>query len=307
MTDFPIAALRSVAFGLPDPFAAEAFYVRTWGLEVAARDDAAVYLRATGSDHHVLSLHRHPEPAVLSTTFRASSAEVLPQIVDRAVSAGGKLLHAPQASLDPAGGTAIAFIDNQDRVFRVVHGDRPHAPLATDKLRPERLTHVNINSRDVEATRAFFESVLGFRLSDRSQQMAFVRTNHDHHSVVIASAPVNGFNHAAFLVPDWESVMLASGRLIDAGYGVAWGVGRHGPGDNIFAYFIGPAGFVIEYTAEVLQVDDNYTVRGPHDWAWPPGRVDQWGIAPAKSEACKHAQLAMLYAATDRVAAGHEG
>ena len=51
--------------------------------------------------------------------------------------------------------------------------------------------------------------------------------------------------------------------MIDAGFPIAWGVGRHGPGDNVFAYFIDPVGIVIEYTAEVLQVDDSYVVRGP--------------------------------------------
>ena len=311
MTNFPITALRSVAFGLPDPASAESFYVSVWKLEVSARIGGAIYLRGTGTDHHLLSLLLHPEPAVLSMTFRAASAEVLAQIADRVPPGGGRLLHGPRPSLDPAAGTAIAFIDNQDRVVRVVHGDRTlPALLPTSERhdsRPERLTHININSCDVEAAREFFESVLGFRMSDRSAQMAFVRTNHDHHSVVIATAPVNGFNHAAFLLPTWESVMVGSGRLIDAGFGIAWGVGRHGPGDNVFAYFIGPDGFVIEYTAEVLQVDDSYRARGPQNWAWPPGRVDQWGIAPPKTDACKHAQLAILYAATERVAAGHEG
>ena len=311
MSDFPIVGLRSVAFGLPDPAAAEAFYVAVWKLEVAARAEGAVYLRGTGTDHHVLSLHPHPEPAVLSVTFRAASAEVLAQIADRVPAGGGTLLHGPRASEDPAGGTAIAFVDNQERVVRVVHGDRTVEPLpASDSgpdSRPERLTHVNINSRDVDASREFFQFVLGFRLSDRSGQMAFARTNRDHHSVVIATAPVNGFNHAAFLLPEWESVMVGAGRLVDAGFPIAWGVGRHGPGDNVFAYFIGPAGFVIEYTAEVLQVDDTYQARGPKDWAWPPGRVDQWGIAPPKTDACKHAQLAILYAPTENVAAGYEG
>ena len=54
--------------------------------------------------------------------------------------------------------------------------------------------------------------------------------------------PVNGLNHVAFLMPDLEAVMRGSGRMIDAGFPIAWGVGRHGPGDNVFAYFIDPVG-----------------------------------------------------------------
>jgi catechol 2,3-dioxygenase len=73
-------------------------------------------------------------------------------------------------------------------------------------------------------------------------------------------------------------------------------VGRHGPGDNVFAYFVDPTGIVIEYTAEVLQVDDDYRVKGSSEWVWPPGRTDHWGIAPPKSEACKKAQTAIAFA-----------
>jgi catechol 2,3-dioxygenase len=65
----------------------------------------------------------------------------------------------------------------------------------------------------------------------------------------------------------------------------------------VFAYFVDPTGAVIEYTAEVLQIDDSYIAKGPAYWVWPPGRTDQWGIAPPKSEACKTAQLAIPFAA----------
>ena len=84
--------------------------------------------------------------------------------------------------------------------------------------------------------------------------------------------------------------------MIDAGFPLAWGVGRHGPGDNVFAYFIDPFGIVIEYTAEVEQVGDDHVARGPSHWTWPPGRTDQWGIAPPKPEATKKAQLAIRFA-----------
>lgn len=97
-------------------------------------------------------------------------------------------------------------------------------------------------------------------------------------------------------MPDLEAVMRGSGRVVDAGHPIGWGVGRHGPGDNVFAYFVDPNGVVVEYTAEVLQVDDDYRVKGPSEWVWPPGRTDHWGIAPPKSEACKKAQLSIGFA-----------
>jgi catechol 2,3-dioxygenase len=196
----------------------------------------------------------------------------------------------------PAGGEGLTFLDPRGRTLRVVHGDSrpPAGALVAD--RPERLSHVNFNSNDIAADTALFEQILGFQLTDRSKMMAFVRTNSDHHSIVIAQAEVNTLNHVAFQLPTWEGVMRASGRLVDHGFPIGWGVGRHGPGDNVFAYFVDPSGFVVEHTSEMLQVDDSYRVGRPDDWTWPPGRTDHWGIAPPKSDACKAAQLAIPFA-----------
>jgi catechol 2,3-dioxygenase len=164
---------------------------------------------------------------------------------------------------------------------------------------PLRLAHVNLNCNDLEATTRFFEAALGFHVTDRSKAMAFLRCNADHHAVVLADSGIDGLNHVAYLMPEFDSVMCGSGRMIDHGYPIGWGVGRHGPGNNIFAYFLDSAGFVVEYTADVLQVDDSYKVGGPDDWKWPPGRTDRWGIAPPKSDAVKKAQLAIRFARSE--------
>lgn len=295
MTHFPVTGLRSVAIGTPDLALSERFYTQVWGLSVAARQDGVVYLRASGADHHVLALHSSDSPAILSVTFRIGASEDLGALATRAVGHGATLLAPPSDNPEPDGGTVMAIREPQGGVFRFVQGDRLHADAREERDRPLRLAHVNLNSADVDAETAFYERALGFVLTDRSKVMAFLRCNSDHHAVVLAEAKANGLNHIAFLLPDWESVMRASGRLVDAGYPIAWGVGRHGPGDNVFAYFIDPVGFVVEFTAEVLQVDESYRVRGPEEWAWPPGRTDHWGIAPPKADHVKAAQTAIIY------------
>ena len=99
-------------------------------------------------------------------------------------------------------------------------------------------------------------------------------------------------------MPDADAVMRGGGRMKDAGFPIQWGPGRHGPGNNLFNYFIDPFGIVIEYTADVQQVDDSYQPRGPEDWKWPPGRVDQWGISPAPGATLKEAQRRVMFAPT---------
>lgn len=295
MTHFPVTALRSVDLDTPDLARSEAFYTSVWGLDPVAREDGVSYLRASGSDHHVVALHQADRLALRAITFRLDTEADFERTAALCRQHGAEVLSGPAAHRGPDGGSVMTVRAPGGGLLRFVHGDAQHAPLPSG-YRPVRLAHVNVNSTDVDGLAAFYERALGFRLTDRSKAMAFVRCNADHHAVVIADAPVNGLNHIAFLMPDLEAVMRGSGRLIDNGFPIAWGVGRHGPGDNVFSYFIDPLGTVIEYTAEVLQVDDSYVVRGPSEWRWPPGRTDHWGIAPPKADHVKAAQIAVPYA-----------
>lgn len=295
MNRFPLEGIRSVDFVVPDLGAATDFYSAVWGLELVRRTDATSWLRGTGSDAQLLALHGGTAPSIRSMTFRAQPDSDLDALAAALAGQGCALLHGVQALDEPGGGEAVTVRDPQGRAIRIVREDGRVAPLPFDPDRPERLAHVNINSDDGARDTRLFTEGLGFTLTDQSKMMAFVRTNDDHHSVVIAEAPVNTLNHVAFQLPDWESVMRASGRMVDHLFPIGWGPGRHGPGNNVFAYFVDPFGFVIEYTADVLQVDDSYRVGGPQDWVWPEGRTDQWGIAPPKSAACKGAQLAIPF------------
>ncbi|MDF0519191.1 VOC family protein [Bradyrhizobium yuanmingense] len=295
MPAFPVTALRSVEITTPQLAGSVEFYSKVWGLDVAAEAGDTVYLAATGSDFHVLELTPGEATSLRKISFRVRSHDDLHRLFARTRQAGCEVISSPAPSPAPSGGTSFAVREAQGCVIEFVHGDRTkQAHVIAD--RPERLAHVNINSANIEKLAAFYQETLGFRLSDRSKLMAFLCCNSDHHAIVLAEAPRNGLNHVAFLMPDLESVMRGSGRMIDHGYPIGWGVGRHGPGDNVFAYFVDPTGAVIEYTAEVLQIDDSYVAKGPSDWVWPPGRTDQWGIAPPKSEACKAAQLAVPFA-----------
>ncbi|MDH6266062.1 catechol-2,3-dioxygenase [Rhizobium sp. SG_E_25_P2] len=292
MTDFPVTALRSVEIGTPDLSASIDFYTRVWGLEVVAEVGDKVFLAATGDDFHVLELKQSERSELRKISFRVRSVEDLADLFDKAVQAGCAVFRAPGPADAPSGGERFVIREPQGSVLEFVHGDRRKDARVVPN-RVQRLAHVNINSADIEALSDFYRTVLGFRLTDRSKMMAFLSCNNDHHAVVLADAASHGLNHIAFLMPDLESVMRGSGLVIDKGYPIGWGVGRHGPGDNVFAYFIDPMGVVIEYTAEVLQVDASYRVKGPDEWVWPPGRTDHWGIAPPKSDACKKAQISI--------------
>ena len=286
-----IAALRSVALNLPDLVKAEQFYTDVWHLSVAARSDNAVYLRGTGSNHHLLSLHAGPQlPQIRHITLRARSAAALAEIAQASVTAGGSIATPLGPLDDPAGGSGLTLRDPDGRLIQVVHGDKLHTDQAERKDHPGRLAHVVVNAHDIPRAQTFLEQALDFRLVDRTRIMAFMNCDRDHHSLALGDADNDALNHIAFVMPEVESVMRGGGRMKDAGHAIEWGPGRHGPGNNAFNYFIDPFGVVIEYTADVQQIDETYRVGAPDDWKWPPGRVDQWGISAPPSAQLKQAQ-----------------
>jgi catechol 2,3-dioxygenase-like lactoylglutathione lyase family enzyme len=294
-----IKALRSVALELPDLIKAEAFYTAVWKLRVVAREADAIYLRGTGPDHHLLAIHAGGDLArIRHVTLRARSQAALAEIEKAALQAGGSIA-APIAALkDPAGGVGLTLRDPDGRLIQVVHGDRQHSDIDGASDSPIRLAHAVLNAHDIPKAQAFFEQALGFRLVDRTRIMAFLNCDTDHHSIALGDTDNDALNHIAFLMPEIEAVMRGGGRMKDAGHGIEWGPGRHGPGNNAFNYFLDPFGVVIEYTADVQQIGDDYPVGGPEDWKWPPGRVDQWGISPPPSDRLKQAQRAVFFVPT---------
>jgi catechol 2,3-dioxygenase len=295
-----IAGLRSVALTVPDLAAAETFYTQVWHLSVVTRSADTLYLAGSGTDHHLLALKQRPgTPQLLRVTLRARNAVALDTIAAATAAAGGVVERPTGPASDPAGGVSLVIRDGQGRRFEVVHGDTLRvATTPTPADQPQRLAHAVLNSDHVASAQAFLEQALGFVLADRTKIMAFMNCNSDHHTLALGDTDNNALNHIAFVMPTLDAVMRGGGRMKDAGHPIEWGPGRHGPGDNAFNYFIDPFGTVIEYTAEVEQIDDSYQPGAPSDWTWPPGRVDQWGISAPPSGPLKAAQRAVLFSAT---------
>ncbi len=293
-----ISGLRSVAMTVPDLAAAEAFYTQTWRLAVAGRADGVLYLRGSGGDHHLLALRGGSgTPQLLKVTLRARTAAALEAVARAATAAGGVVEQPVAPAVDPAGGMALVIRDADGRRLEIVHGDTRRVaddPLPPDQ--PVRLAHAVLNCHAVESTREFFEKALGFVLADRTRIMAFMNCDADHHSIALGDTDNDALNHIAFLMPTLDAVMRGGGRMKDAGMPPQWGPGRHGPGDNAFNYFVDPFGIVVEYTAEVEQIDDSYRAGAPGDWTWPSGRIDQWGIGQAPTDQLKQAQRRVLFA-----------
>ena len=258
--------LRSVELELPDVAKAADFFTGVWGLLPAGTSGGTQFFRGTGDHPYILSIRRASAPAVGAMTFSGSMSEL-------------EKIATPITAYDvPGGGQGFEIRGPEAQNYRFIVENETVEPIV-DRDRPIQLTHAVLNTAEQDAVERFAVEKLGFIVSDRTAHMRFLRCNRKHHCVAYAKAAVPSLNHIAFEMKDTDAVMRGIARLREAGYESVWGPGRHGPGNNVFGYFIAPYGGVIEYTAEVSEVGDDYRVGTPEDWKWPPGRIDHWGIS----------------------------
>ena len=278
-----VRAVRSVDLVATNLDEAARFYETVWGLQPVEAAGEARYFRGTCGYHHVLALHRGARPAVIRVVFDVADRQSI-DVLQRAVAAAGCATATPGPLHAAGGGYGFACKDPDGRNLAFVTDCADHADVEDKADRPRKIAHVNLNARDFDASLKFFSETLGFRVIDENAPLWFLHcANTDHSSIVLAKTNLPTLNHVAFEMPEFDSVMRGMGRMKDNGYPIEWGPGRHGPGDNVFAYFCGPDEVPIEYTSEVLQIDDSYRPRGSEHWKFKPGRSDQWGITQPRS------------------------
>lgn len=278
--------LRSIELALPDPAAAAAFMTDIWGMAPGEVRDGTHYLRGSGSFPYLVAFEPSDQEFVRSTTFVCTDEE-LASLSARVAEAGYPATLT--TSSDPGGGQGILVELPEGEILRFLTGTSDVAPIEGRDL-PVKLTHVVFNSADAEASGNVAEQLLGFRVSDRTKGMVFVRCNDSHHSTAFARAGFASLNHIAFEMADIDAVMRGIGRLRDHGAAPAWGPGRHGPGANVYAYYIAPFGPVIEFSTAVEKVPEDYRPGTPEDWTWPPNRIDQWGVSDKDFDGLRKAE-----------------
>jgi catechol-2,3-dioxygenase len=284
----PIAALKAVEFNVADISRSTAFYRDIWGLDPVGEVDGARAFRASGPDYQVLTLKASPTSEIGATEWTVASRVELEQLSNR-LCARYPVVRERTAFNGLGGGYGFSIRDRFDRLWRFSTEVATHGDGAQSLDRPYKLSHVVLNSPDIAADVSFAIEELGFRLRDESKSMIFLGCNSDHHSLAFTRVPSVTLNHVAFEVPSIDAVMRNAGRLKKNGIAMQWGVGRHGPGANVYSYFVDPDELAIEYTAEIQQVDDaTHRPGSPAEWERPPF-WDAWGLAEPPTELFRNA------------------
>ncbi|MDX6740204.1 VOC family protein [Actinocorallia sp. A-T 12471] len=287
-----ITHLRHVDLAVPDYDRQREFYAGVWGLEEVANDGGVSFLAAAGSpEQYVVRIRKSADKRLDLIAYGAETPADVDALAERLRADEVQLISEPGALDTPGGGYGFRFFDGDGRAIEVSAdvAHRAHRKLEEKESVPVRLSHVVINTQNLNATRAWYERHLGFALSDTlahphmGEIMHFMRCNPRHHSLAISQAPHASLHHISFEMRGIDEYMRGSGRVLRSGARQLWGPGRHTAGDNTFSYFLDPHGNTIEYTTELELLEEDTWHPGIHD-ASNPDVADQWGTAGPLTE-----------------------
>src|SRR5262245_29929696 len=144
------------------------------------------------------------------------------------------------------------------------------------------LGHLVVSAPEPAATAAFYQDLLGFRLSDRivctfygyPVDITFLHTNPRHHSLAFGGPQPKRLHHFLLEVGSIDDVGAALDRALENGVRIAQMIGRH-PNDKMVSFYaFTPSGFQFEYGTGGRLVDDATWKPTVHD------RVSEWGHHP---------------------------
>lgn len=156
--------------------------------------------------------------------------------------------------------------------------------------RPRKMGHLVLMVRDIHKSAKFYSEIVGLEVSDWIEdQMVFLRCGADHHDLALAQLPKDaehfdkmynpfsrpGTEHFAYELGSLAEVEAAARFLKDKGVDIVRGIGKHGPGENVFLVFRDPDGNHVEFYCDMVQIARDQ----PHQAKVHPNTIeafDQW-------------------------------
>ena len=190
---------------------------------------------------------------------------------------------------------ALAFRDPDGHCVVFASADVDANEVGTDvlaaasnaKALPPAITqHLGIRTPNIDAMAIFYSEVLGFVVSDRVHddqgqlRACFLRTSELHHALALFGAPVSCFDHQSFEAPDWEGLKHWADHMGDLRQEIVWGVGRHGPGNDVFFMVRDPDGNLAEISSEIEVCTPD---RPMGIWKHEERTLNLWGKAIMRS------------------------
>lgn len=272
------AELHCLELASPDPVAMAAFYQRALGFELCGEGDTLL----AAAPGRRMAFVEGPAGKLVRAGYALPDRDEFDRLTTRIVRAGATcqqveapfFTHAIETR-DPDGNRYLFGLPDPD-------ADRANAGAAA----PARLQHVVMASRDPGAIVRFFVDALGFTLSDDvvdthgEIRTSFLRSSSEHHSFAVFKAAENRLDHHSYETTDWNAIRDWCDHMATEQIPLKWGPGRHGPGNNLFAFVHDPDGNWIEISAELEIVEHDRPIG---QWPHEERTLNSWGIGLLRS------------------------
>ena len=279
------------------------FFTDLMGLFEVGRAGNSVFLRAWG-EYQLFSLQltESNSTGLGHLAFRAKDNETLSLLVMNLQRHGadGRWIdpgfgHGPAFRFPSPGGHNIEIYFETERYsapaqFTTGFKNQPQRRGAHG-IGPRRLDHINLLCDDVRACRAFYQDLLGLRLTeqivfdDGSEMGAWLTATNKSYDLALTLDQAGGrgrLHHLTYFVDSREEVLRAADILVEGGTKVETGPHKHNIGQTFFLYFFEPGGNRFELGS------GGYLIFDPE---WKPVRWNEadrakgqaWGLKTIES------------------------
>ena len=248
-----VRRLGHVTFETPDVQRQADYYGEVVGLQVRRDGKRAILSSALGEETMIFE----PGSAARCTKI---ALQVAPETDLSQVNAAMRehgIKTEKRSDISPGLSSAMAFTDPKGTEIELFTDARLMENHAVGGVGPPKLGHVAFLVPDAKAVSEFYVKALGFRVSDWIEDyFAFLRCGPDHHTMNFITGVGTFMHHYAFQLQDWGHLQKACDVLAKNKRALIWGPGRHGVGHNVFVYHRDPDDHIIEFFAEMDQMND---------------------------------------------------
>ena len=296
-----------VTYEAPDLDVMEKFLTAFGMTKVEGSNENILYMRGTGTQHHIHVTRKAPKQRFIGASIEVASLADLEELAQKPGSTP------VQESTAPGGGFEVVMIMPDGFEIRAIWGRekaepiKDREPFAFNNIRDKnrvnsfvrqpvapctiaRLGHFVLHVTNHDETMAWLNDRFNFLPSDYFLPPGeegpivgtFVRLDLgeqlvDHHFMLVLQSDWVGVHHSSFEVTDLDAVMSSHEYLIQQGYQLEVGVGRHVLGSQIFDYWKDPFGFRIEHYTDGDIVDASHQ---PGRFNGTASDTTQWGNRP---------------------------
>ena len=201
--------------------------------------------------------------------------------IERSPRLNGQLAPNPSPLFDER---AFAVCDPDGNT--IVFGVKRNAAGSGRFVLPGRLQHLVMRTTHPEEMVAFYTEALGFIASDKvldgegMLRACFMRSDVEHHSFACFRSSEARLDHHSYETNDWARLRDWADHMSERATPIFWGVGRHGPGDDLFFMVKDPDNNLVEISAEIEQCGID---RPMGVWPHEERTLNVWGNAIMRS------------------------